>query len=143
ERTIYNVVYRNGKGGDFYVKRFAVTGVTRDKEYDVTQGKEGSQILWFTANPNGEGEVLKVFLKPRPKLKKLIFEFDFANLAIKGRGSMGNILSKNPVHKIQLKSKGISQFGGVPIWFDQDINRLNTDSRGQFLGEFSNGDRIL
>ncbi len=142
-RTIYNTIYRNGKGGEVYVKRFAVTGVTRDKEYDVTQGKEGSQILWFTANPNGEGEVLKVFLKPRPKLKKLIFEFDFSTLTIKGRGSMGNILTKNPIHKIQLKSKGASQFGGQPVWFDKDINRLNTDSRGLFLGEFQQGDHIL
>lgn len=143
ERTIYNAVYRNGKGGEVFVKRFAVTGVTRDKEYDLTQGSEGSQVLWFTANPNGEAEVLKVFLKPRPKLKKLIFEFDFANLAIKGRGSMGNILSKNPIHKIQLKSKGVSQFGGQSIWFDLDINRLNTDSRGKFLGEFMSDDHIL
>lgn len=143
ERTIYNVAYRNGKNGDVYVKRFAVTGVTRDKEYDITQGKEGSRILWFTSNASGEGEVLKIFLKPRPKLKKLILEFDFAQLAIRGRGSLGNILTKNPIHKIQLKSKGVSQFGGTKIWFDNDINRLNTDSRGQYLGEFSNGDRIL
>ena len=111
ERTVYNAVYRHGKSGDVYVKRFAVTGVTRDKEYDVTQGKEGSSLLWFTANPNGEAEVLKVFLKPRPKLKKLIFEYDFSALGIKGRGSMGNIFSKNPIHKIQLKTKGVSQFG--------------------------------
>lgn len=143
DRCIYNVAYRNGKAGEVFVKRFSVTGVTRDKEYDLTQGKEGSSVLWFTANPNGEAEVLKVFLKPRPKLKKLIFEFDFAGLAIKGRGSIGNILTKNPVHKIQLKSKGVSQFGGEPIWFDSDINRLNKDSRGQFLGEFMNGEHIL
>jgi len=143
ERCIYNAVYKDGKGGDIYVKRFAVTGVTRDKGYDLTQGKEGSQVLWFTANPNGEAEVLKIFLKPRPKLKKLIFEFDFSNLAIKGRSSMGNILSKNSIHKIQLKSIGVSQFGGQSIWFDQDINRLNTDSRGMFLGEFLNHDHIL
>jgi len=143
ERTIYNVVYKNGKGGEVYVKRFAVSGVTRDKEYDLTQGKDGSQVLWFTANPNGEAETLKVFLKPRPKLKKLIFEFDFSNLIIKGRSSMGNILSKNPVHKIQLKSKGVSQFGGQSIWFDQDINRLNTDSRGLYLGDFMTNDHIL
>lgn len=143
ERTIYNAVYRNGKNGTAYIKRFAVTGVTRDKEYDVTQGKDGSQLLWFTANPNGEAEVIKVFLKPRPKLKKLIFEFDFATLAIKGRGSMGNILSKNPIHKIQLKAKGVSQFGGQLIWFDQDINRLNVDSRGLLLGEFVDEDNIL
>ncbi len=143
ERCIYNAVYKDGKGGDIYVKRFAVTGVTRDKGYDLSQGKEGSQVLWFTANPNGEAEVLKIFLKPRPKLKKLIIEFDFSNLAIKGRSSMGNILSRNPIHKIQLKSVGISQFGGQSIWFDQDINRLNTDSRGMFLGEFLNHDHIL
>lgn len=143
DRCIYNAVYRNGKSGDVYVKRFAVTGVTRDKEYDLTQGKDGSSVLWFTANPNGEAETLKVFLKPRPKLKKLIFEFDFASLAIKGRASMGNILSKNPVHKIQLKSKGVSQFGGQSIWFDNDINRLNTDSRGVYLGDYMGNDRIL
>ncbi|MFA6335152.1 MAG: DNA gyrase/topoisomerase IV subunit A [Bacteroidales bacterium] len=143
ERCIYNAVYKNGKGGDIYVKRFAVTGVTRDKGYDLTQGKEGSQVLWFTANPNGEAEVLKIFLKPRPKLKKLIFEFDFSTLAIKGRGSMGNILSRHAIHKIQLKSIGVSQFGGQSIWFDQDINRLNTDSRGLYLGDFLNHDHIL
>jgi len=143
ERTVYNAVYRHGKSGDVYVKRFAVTGVTRDKEYDVTQGKEGSSLLWFTANPNGEAEVLKVFLKPRPKLKKLIFEYDFSALGIKGRGSMGNIFSKNPIHKIQLKTKGVSQFGGQSIWFDRDINRLNSDSRGLFLGEYQHHDHIL
>ena len=143
ERCIYNAVYKNGKGGDIYVKRFAVTGVTRDKGYDITQGKEGSLVLWFTANPNGEAEVLKIFLKPRPKLKKLIFEFDFSTLAIKGRASLGNILSRHTIHKIQLKSKGVSQFGGQSIWFDQDINRLNLDSRGLFLGEFLEHDHIL
>ncbi len=143
ERTIYNAVYRHGKSGPYYIKRFAVTGVTRDKEYDITQGKEGSALLWFTANTNGEAETLKIFLKPRPKLKKLIFEYDFADLSIKGRSSMGNILTKNPVHKIQLKSKGISQFGGIKIWFDNDINRLNTDSRGLYLGEFLPDDQIL
>ncbi len=143
ERCIYNAVYRDGKGGFIYIKRFAVTGVTRDKAYDLTQGKDGSQVLWFTANPNGEAEVLKIFLKPRPKLKKLIFEFDFSTLAIKGRGSMGNILSRNPIHKIQLKSLGVSQFGGQSIWFDQDINRLNIDSRGLYLGDFLNHDHIL
>jgi len=100
-------------------------------------------VLWFTANPNGEAEVLKIFLKPRPKLKKLVFEFDLSNLAIKGRASMGNILSRNPIHKIQLKSIGVSQFGGQSIWFDQDINRLDIDSRGLFLGEFLSHDHIL
>ncbi len=142
-RTTYNAVYRNGKGGETFVKRFSVTSITRDKEYDLTQGKDGSQVLWFTANPNGEAEVLKVFLKPRPKLKKLIFEFDFSELSIKGRGSRGNILAKNPVHKITLKAKGVSQFEGQPLWFDRDINRINTDSRGTYLGKFINDERIL
>ncbi|MEG0518726.1 MAG: DNA gyrase/topoisomerase IV subunit A [Bacteroidales bacterium] len=149
ERIIYNIVYRDGKpnlegsSGVTYVKRFAIAGVTRDKEYDVTQGKPDSQVIWFSANPNGEAEVLKIFLKPRPKLKKFIFDFDFASIAVKGRGSMGNILSKNPLHKVQLKSKGVSTIGGKPIWFDNDINRLNEDSRGVFLGEFHNGEHIL
>lgn len=149
ERTIYNVAYRDGKPsvdgktGITYVKRFSVTGVTRDKEYDLTQGKPDSQVIWFTANSNGEAEVLKVFLKPRPKLKKLIFDFDFASILVKGRSSMGNILSKNPLHKVQLKSKGVSTIGGKPIWFDKDIHRLNEDNRGVLLGEFHNGDQIL
>lgn len=149
ERTIYNVVYRDGKisldgsSGKFYVKRFAATGMTRDKEYDLTQGKPDSVVIWFSANPNAEAEVLKVFLKPKAKLKKLLFEFDFASLAIKGRNSMGNVLSKNPIHKITLKSKGVSTLGGKPIWFDTDINRLNEDQRGEFLGEFHTNDRIL
>ena len=148
-RTIYNVVYKDGKysadgsTGTVYAKRFAVTSVTRDKWYDVTQGKPDSNIVWFSANPNGEAEVLKVFLKPRPKLKKLIFEYNFADLAIKGRASMGNILSRNPLHKVQLKSKGVATMGGKPVWFDEDINRLNEDGRGLLLGEFLPGDRIL
>ncbi len=142
-RTIYNALYRDGKGGTVYAKRFSISGYTRDKQYDITQGKPDSQVLWFTANPNGEAEVLKIFLKPRPKLKKLIFEFDFASIAVKGRGSMGNILSKNPLHKIQLKSKGVSTIGGKPIWFDSDINRLNEDAHGVLLGEFINDDQIL
>lgn len=142
-RTIYNAAYRDGKNGIAYVKRFSVTSATRDKEYDLTAGKPDSQVLWFSANPNGEAEVLKVFLKPRPKLKKLIFEFDFASIAVKGRNSLGNILSKNPIHKIQLKSKGVSTIGGKPIWFDRDINRLNEEKHGKFLGEFQSGDKIL
>ena len=148
-RTIYNVAYKDGKysadgkTGIVYAKRFAVTGVTRDKWYDVTQGKPDSTLVWFSANPNGEAEILKVFLKPRPKLKKLIFEYNFAELAVKGRASMGNILSRNPLHKVQLKTKGIATMGGKPIWFDEDINRLNEDSRGRLLGEFQPGDRIL
>ena len=143
ERTIYNVVYRNGKNGEIYAKRFFVSGVTRDKEYDVSQGKEYSETLWFSANPNGEAEILKVYLKPRPKLKKLIIEFDFGQLTIKGRSSMGNILARYPIHKIMLKEKGESTLGGQQIWFDADVQRLNTDARGILLGEFHVGERIV
>ncbi len=142
-RTIYNVVYRDGKNGSVFMKRFAVTGVTRDKEYDVTQGTTGSRILYFSANPNGEAEVLKVTLKPKPRIKKLIFEVDLGELAIKGRGSMGNILTKFEIHKIALKEKGLSTLGGRKIWFDEDVLRLNSDGRGKFLGEFSGDDMIL
>ncbi len=143
ERTIYNVAYRDGKNGMIYAKRFFVSGITRDKEYDVSQGKEGSEVLWFSANPNGEAEILKVYLKPRPKLKKLIMDFEFGSLAIKGRASMGNLLARYPVHKIALKEKGESTLGGQQIWFDTDVQRLNTDSRGVLLGEFHTGERIL
>ncbi len=143
KNTIYNAIYRDGKAGITYAKRFNVSGVTRDKEYDLTQGRPDSQVLWFSANPCGEAEILKVFLKPRPKLKKLIFFFDFAEIAVKGRGSMGNILSKNPLHKIQLKSKGHAALIGKHIWFDSDINRLNEDSHGIYLGEFFANDQIL
>lgn len=142
-RTIYNVVYRDGKAGAYYMKRFAVTGVTRDKEYDLTQGKAGSKILYFSANPNGEAEVLKVTLKPRPRIKKLVFEIDLGELAIKGRQSQGNLLTKNEVHKIALKEKGISTLGGRKIWFDHDVKRLNADQRGIFIGEFQGDDHIL
>ncbi len=142
-RTIYNVVYRDGRAGAIYMKRFAVTGVTRDKEYDVTQGTPGSKILYFSANPNGEAEVLRITLKPKPRLKKLIFECDLGELAIKGRQSMGNVLSKNEVHKIALKEKGVSTLGGRKIWFDTDVKRLNADGRGEFIGEFQGDDKIL
>jgi len=142
-RTIYNVVYRDGKAGATYMKRFAVTGVTRDKEYDITQGTAGSKLLYFSANPNGESEVLKVTLKPKPRLKKLIFEVDVAELAIKGRQSMGNVVTKNDVHKIALKEKGVSTLGGRKIWFDPDVKRLNADKRGEYLGEFMGEDKIL
>ena len=142
-RTIYNAVYRDGKAGTAYAKRFAVGGITRDKEYDLTQGTPDSSVLWFTANPNGEAETLKVYFKAKAKLKKLSDEFDFASLAIKGRAAMGNILTKNQISRIVLKSKGTSTIGGKSIWFDQDINRLNEDSRGKLLGEFSDDDRIL
>jgi topoisomerase IV subunit A len=143
DRTIYNLVYRDGKGGNNYMKRFAVTGVTRDKEYNMTMGTEGSRILYFSANPNGEAEVLRITFKPRPKLKKLVDEIDMAELAIKGRASMGNLVSKNEIHKITLKEKGMSTLGGRKIWFDEDVLRLNADSRGLYLGEFTGDDKIL
>ncbi|HAQ20256.1 MAG TPA: DNA gyrase/topoisomerase IV subunit A [Prolixibacteraceae bacterium] len=142
-RTIYNIVYRDGKNGFVYMKRMAVTGVTRDKEYDLTQGTPGSRILYFSENPNGEAEVLRVTLKPKPRIKKLIFEIDFSELAIKGRSSMGNILTKFDIHKIALKEKGVSTLGGRKIWFDEDVSRLNSDNRGKYLGEFSGDDLIL
>jgi len=142
-RTIYNIVYRDGKNGFVFMKRMAVTGVTRDKEYDLTQGTPGSRIMYFSENPNGEAEVLRVTLKPKPRIKKLIFEVDFSELAIKGRSSMGNILTKFEIHKIALKEKGVSTLGGRKIWFDEDVSRLNSDGRGKFLGEFSGDDMIL
>ena len=143
QRTIYNVIYRDGKDGVCYAKRFAVTSISRDKEYDITQGTPGSRILWFTANGNGEAETVKIYLRPRPKLKKLVDEYDFSKLAIKGRASRGNLVSKNPVQRIMLKSKGVSTIGGKDLWFDEDINRLNEDSRGRYLGQFNSGDHIL
>lgn len=142
-RTIYNTIYREGKTSVTYAKRFAVTSITRDKEYDITQGTPGSTILWFTANGNGEAESVKIYLRPRPKLKKLIDEYDFSQLAIKGRASRGNLVSKNPIQRIQLKSKGISTIGGKDIWFDADIQRLNEDSRGIYLGQFNTNEHIL
>lgn len=143
KRTIYNVIYRDGKDGLCYIKRFAVTGVTRDKEYDLTQGKPGSRIMWFSANPNGEAERLKITFKPKPRLKTLWMEKDFSDIAIKGRQSMGNIVTKNDIHKISLKEKGGSTLGGRQVWFDWDILRLNYDGRGDFLGEFHSDDWVL
>ncbi len=143
KRTIYNVIYRDGKYGSSYVKRFNVTGVTRDKVYNLTKGASGSKVLHFSANLNGEAEVVKVCLKPKPNLKKLVFEYDFADLAIKGRDSQGNTLSKNDIHKINVIQKGISTLGGCKIWLDEDVLRLNTDNRGKYLGEFQGEDRIL
>ena len=142
-RTIYNVVYRDGKVGCNYIKRFAVTGVTRDKEYDLTKGTEGSRVLYFSANPNGEAETIKVVLKPKPRQKLLSFEKDFSEIAIKGRASMGNILTKADVHKISLKQRGSSTLGGRKVWFDADVLRLNYDGRGDELGEFQSDDQIL
>ncbi len=142
-RTIYNLVYRDGKAGSTYMKRFSVTGVTRDKEYTMTMGTESSRIHYFSSNPNGEAEVLRITFKPKPKLKKLVDEIDMAQLAIKGRQSMGNLVTKNEVHKVTLKEKGISTLGGRKIWFDEDVLRLNADGRGKFLGEFVGDDKIL
>ncbi|MFZ4706986.1 MAG: DNA gyrase/topoisomerase IV subunit A [Bacteroidales bacterium] len=143
ERTIYNMAYQDGRSGAAYVKRFAVMGITRDKEYVLTKGKPGSKVLYFTANPNGESEVVKVFLKPKPKLKKLVFDFEFGSLAIKGRSSQGNILSKNPVRKIVQEEKGLSTLGARSIWYDDSVKRLNADQRGKLLGEFKEDDKIL
>lgn len=143
KRTIYNLVYRDGRAGATYMKRFAVTSITRDKEYDMTKGTAGSRILYFSANPNGESEVLKVTLKPKPRLKKLIFDIDMGELAVKGRSAMGNLVTKNDVHKISLKEKGASTLGGRKIFFDADVNRINADKRGVFLGEFQGEDKIL
>ena len=143
KRTIYNVAYRDGRFGPSYVKRFSVTGVTRDKQYNLTKGTAGSRVLYFSANPNGEAEVVKVCLKPKPGMKKLVFEYDFAGLTIKGRDTQGNLLSRNDIHKISLAQKGGSTLGGRKIWLDEDILRLNADERGRFLGEFQGDDRIL
>ncbi|ARS41089.1 DNA topoisomerase IV [Sphingobacteriaceae bacterium GW460-11-11-14-LB5] len=143
ERTIYNMIYKDGASGTSYIKRFAVVGVTRDKEYDLTKGSKGSKVLYFTANPNGEAEVVNVALKPHSKLRKLQFDQDFAEVAIKGRGSQGNIISKYPVKKIILKSKGVSTLSGLKIWYDDLLKRLNVDGRGKYLGEFDGDDRIL
>ena len=143
QRTIYNVIYREGKTSLSYAKRFAVTSVTRDKEYNITQGTPGSQILWFTVNHNGEAETVKIYFRQRAKLKKLIDEYDFSELLIKGKASRGNLVSKNPIQKIVLKSKGVSTIGGKDIWFDEDIQRLNEDGRGLHLGQFNTGDHIL
>jgi topoisomerase-4 subunit A len=143
ERTIYNIVYQDGKDGPLLAKRCAITGLTRDKEYNLTRGKAGSKIMYFSANPNGEAEVIKIHHKPRPRLKKLVFEFDFGQLNIKGKSSMGNIVTKNTVQKITLKERGLSTLGGRKIWFDDAVFRLNVDGRGLLLGEFSADDRIL
>jgi len=143
KRTVYNCVYRDGKAGPYYIKRFAVNGITRDKEYDITQGTTGSKVIYFTMNPNGEAEVIRVTLKPKPRLFKLNFEKDFSEIAIKGRQSMGNILTKNDIQKITLKAKGGSTLGGRQVWFDRDVLRLNYDNRGEHLGEFLSEDLIL
>ena len=143
KRTTYNVVYRDGKRGPYYIKRFNVTSITRDKEYDITQGTPGSKLCYFTSNPNGEAEIIKISLDPMGKLKKLFMEKDFSEVMIKGRVSKGNLLTKRPVNRISLKSHGHSTLGGRKVWFDPDINRLNYDEHGRFLGEFYDEDLIL
>ena len=143
KRTIYNCVYRDGKQGRSLVKRFCVDACTRDREYDITQGTPGSRVLYFTANPNGEAEVIKITHEPGPKIKKIFFDYDFSTLDVKGRGSKGNTLTKFPVHKISLKSHGHSTLGGREIWWDADVNRLNYDAHGISLGKFLDGDSIL
>ncbi len=142
-RTIFNIIYRDGKNGSIMMKRCAITGLIRDNEYDLTKGKDGSKILYLSANPNGEGETVRVHLKPRPRLRNLILEKDFGELAIKGRSSIGNILTRYAVSKIVLKEKGISTLGGRKVWFDADVNRLNADGRGNLLGEFKGDDRLM
>ena len=143
ERTIYNMIYKDGAYTISYIKRFSVVGVTRDKEYDLTKGSKGSKVLYFSANPNGEAEVVAVQLKPHSKFKKLQFDIDFAEIGIKGRGSVGNIVSKYPVKKILFKSQGVSTLAGRKIWYDDLLKRLNADGRGKYLGEFDGDDKIL
>ncbi len=143
KRTIYNVVYRDGRSSPHYIKRFPVTGVTRDKEYDLTKGKANSRIAYFSANPNGEAETIRIYLKPKPRMRLLQFEKDFSEVDIKGRNAMGNILTKAEIHRIQLKQKGVSTLGGRKVWFDPDVLRLNYDGGGTYLGEFQGDDKIL
>lgn len=143
ERTIYNVIYQNGRGGVYYMKRFRATGLTRDKEYELVKDGKDIRIAWFTSNPNGEAETVKVTLKPKLRLKTLSFDVDFAKLAIKNRAAQGNLVTKNEVARFSLKEKGISTLGGRQVWFDFDVMRLNYDGRGSLLGEFSGDDRIL
>ena len=142
-RTIYNVCYRHGRTGPTYIKRFAVTGIVRDREYDLTQGAADSRVTYFSANPNGEAEVVKVTLKPNPKVRNIIFEEDFSRISIRGRGTMGNVLTKLPVQRITLRRHGASTLGGRQVWYDPDVQRINYDGRGQSLGEFQDGEYIL
>jgi topoisomerase-4 subunit A len=143
KRTIYNMIYRDGKSGPSYIKRFNVSGVTRDKLYDLTNATKGSQVLYFTYNPNGEAEVITIILRQVGTIKKLKWDLDFANIAIKGRTSKGNLVSKYPIKKIEIKEKGISTLLPRKIWFDDTVQRLNVDARGELLGEFRPNDKIL
>ncbi len=143
QRTIYNMVYRDGKKGFYFIKRFNVPAITRDREYDLTAGTPGSRVVYFTANPNGEAEVIKITLDPSPKLKKIFFDKDFSEVLIKGRAARGNLLTKYQIHRIGLKSHGHSTLGGRKVWYDPDVNRLNYDEHGMLLGEFNDDDKIL
>ena len=142
-RTIYNCVYRDGPKGYYYIKRFSVPAITRDREYDITSGTKGSRVCYFTANPNGEAEVIKITLDPAPKLKRIFFDKDFSEILIKGRAAKGNLLTKYQVHRIGLKSHGHSTLGGRKVWYDPDVNRLNYDEHGRLLGEFNDDEQIL
>src|SRR5690606_15061705 len=143
QRTIYNMIYRDGSKGSSFIKRFAVTGITRDKEYDLTNGNKGSEVLYFSANPNGEAEVITVLLRQVGSIKKLKWDIDFAEVLIKGRNSKGNLVTKYAVKKIELKEKGISTLKPRKIWFDDTVQRLNVDGRGELIGEFRGEDRLL
>jgi topoisomerase-4 subunit A len=140
---VYNLVYLDGKSGRTMIKRFQVLSITRDREYDLTKGAKGSRMMYFTANPNGEAEIITVSLTPASKSRKKVFDFDFADVEIKGRGAGGNILTKYPVRKIQFKSAGVSTLGGLDVWYDSSVGRLNTNKRGEFLGKFHAEDRVV
>ncbi len=142
-RTVYNVIYRDGQSSVTYAKRFTVTSVTRDKDYDLTAGTPGSRVLWFSANHNGEAECVRLYFRPRPKLKKLSAEYDFSALAIKSKTARGNLVSRNPIQRIMLKSKGVSTIAGKDIWYDADIQKLNDEGRGLYLGQFNTEDKVL
>ena len=143
KRMVYNAVYLNGRGGAYYKKRFRLTGLTRDKEYNLTKGLPGSRVLWFTANPNGEAEVLRITLRPQKRLKVLQLDCNFAGLDIKGKDALGNLVTKNQIARISLKEKGTSTLGGRKVWWDADVLRLNYDGRGRYLGEFQPSDMVL
>ncbi len=143
DRTIYNMIYQDGTYGNAFAKRFAVTGVTRDKEYNITKGAKGTKVFYFTSNQNGEAEIVKIYLKPKPKLRKPVFEFDFSELAIKGRSSIGNIVTKHQLKKVVLKDEGVSTLGALNIWFDDTVMRLNTENRGKYLGVFKSDEKII
>jgi len=143
ERTIYNIIYRDGPSGAVFYKRCAITGLTRDKEYNLTKGTNGSRILYMSVNPNGEAETVNIKLKPRPRLKNLILDINFSEIDIKGKSSIGNIVTRYPVHKVELKEKGSSTLGGIKIWWDETVQRLNVEGKGIYLGDFGETDRIL